>query len=154
MTPDNDLPTPTPQAHPPDPSPDDIGQPSPSSDSLVILLAEDNLSNVETFMSYLTYKKHQVIVATNGQEAIALAQEHNPDVILMDIHMPIVDGFEAIKTIRTLSTLKSVPIIALTALAMPGDQEKCLRVGADAYLSKPVRLKELNAMVTSLVRRH
>ncbi|NEQ54880.1 MAG: response regulator [Leptolyngbya sp. SIO3F4] len=118
----------------------------------LILLAEDNPSNVEMLVAFLTYKNHQVIIAKNGQEAIALANAYKPDVILMDIHMPVVDGFEAIREIRRMPSIGNTPIIALTALAMPGDHEQCLAVGANSYLSKPIGLKELDNTIKKIIK--
>ena len=108
-----------------------------------ILLAEDNETNVTTFTQYLTAKGFEIIVAGNGREAIEQAIKEKPDLILMDIQMPQVNGLEAIKVIRAEATVKDIPIIAVTALAMPGDLEKCLEAGANDYLSKPVSLKGL-----------
>ncbi|UKO96783.1 GAF domain-containing protein [Nostoc sp. UHCC 0870] len=116
-------------------------------EQLLILLAEDNQANIDTFSAYLTVRGYQVIVAKNGEEAINLAQEYKPNVILMDIQMPGIDGLEAIGRIRSISELVHIPIIALTALAMPGDREKCLAGGANEYLAKPVHLKELQATI-------
>lgn len=79
----------------------------------------------------------------DGQQAIALAKLHHPDLILMDIQMQVIDGMESIKQIRFDPDLVNIPIIALTALAMTGDREKCLAVGANEYLSKPIKLKAL-----------
>ncbi|MBD2435725.1 PAS domain S-box protein [Nostoc sp. FACHB-110] len=108
----------------------------------LILLAEDNEDNIFTLSTYLTAIGYRLILAKNGQEAIALADAQNPDLILMDIQMPGMDGLEAIKQIRLERNL-SMPIIALTALVMPGDREKCLAIGANSYLSKPIKLKQL-----------
>ncbi len=113
----------------------------------VILLAEDNESNIHTFSSYLTAKGYQLLLAANGWQAIELAQQAQPDLILMDIQMPGLDGIAAIKYLRQLSTWSQRPIIALTALAMAGDREKCLAAGADSYLAKPVKPKELHQMI-------
>lgn len=121
-----------------------------TSQGLLILLAEDHQSNIETFVSYLTYHKHRVIVAKDGIEAIDLTKQQHPDVILMDIHMPIMDGITAIRHIRKMPDIATIPIIALTALAMPGDKEKCLEIGADRYLSKPVKLKQLHDTIGEL----
>jgi CheY-like chemotaxis protein len=107
------------------------------------LLAEDNEANVETLSGYLEVKGYRVMVAHDGREALELAQQERPDVILMDIQMPGMDGLEAMRHIRRDGRLAGVPIIALTALAMPGDRETCLAAGANAYLSKPVNLKGL-----------
>jgi CheY-like chemotaxis protein len=108
-----------------------------------ILLAEDNEANVNTFSHYLNAKGYDIIVAGNGREAIELALKEVPDLILMDIQMPQVNGLEAIKEIRAAGSVKDIHIIAVTALAMPGDLEKCLEAGANDYLSKPVSLKGL-----------
>lgn len=108
-----------------------------------ILLVEDNESNVDILSQYLTSRGCQITIARNGSEGVSLAKETKPDVILMDIHMPIMNGFEAISTIRDDNELTSIPIIALTALAMPDDVERCLRVGANSYLSKPFRLADV-----------
>lgn len=111
--------------------------------SPLILLAEDNEDNISTFSSYLEAKGYRIVVAKNGQEAIDLTKAHHPELILMDIQMPGMDGLEAMRQIRVDPTLVDVPIIALTALAMTGDRERCLESGANHYLTKPVKLKQL-----------
>jgi PAS domain S-box-containing protein len=111
--------------------------------SPLILLAEDNKANILTFSSYLEAKGYRLVLAENGLEAIEITKSHCPDLILMDIQMPEMDGLEAIKQIRLNPDSATVPIIALTALAMPGDEEKCLAAGANEYLSKPIKLKKL-----------
>lgn len=108
-----------------------------------ILLAEDNAANIDAFTNYLTAKGYDMIVVHNGRDAVERARLEKPDLILMDIQMPHMNGLDAIREIRTEAALKQVPIIAVTALAMPGDEEKCLAAGANDYLSKPVSLKEL-----------
>ncbi|MBP0018576.1 MAG: response regulator [Cyanobacteria bacterium SBLK] len=110
-----------------------------------ILLVEDDLANITTLSSYLELKGYRLALAENGQEAIELARSLRPDLILMDIQMPVMDGLEAIKQIR--QEMKEIPIFALTALVMKGDRERCLEVGADEYLSKPLKLKMLNALI-------
>ena len=113
----------------------------------LILLAEDNEANIQTFKSYLTAIKYRVIIGRNGLEAVAQAKANLPDIILMDIQMPTMDGLEAIKQIRLDPSLINIPIIALTALVMEGDRESCLEAGANEYLSKPVKLRELNIII-------
>jgi PAS domain S-box-containing protein len=113
----------------------------------LILLAEDNEANISTFSSYLTAKGYNMVLAKNGQEAIDLTHSEHPNLILMDIQMPQVDGIQAITTIRRNPQLVGVPIIALTALAMEGDRERCLAAGANDYLAKPVQLKQLNQKI-------
>jgi CheY-like chemotaxis protein len=98
-------------------------------------------------MSYLEAHDFQVFLARNGLEAVQIAQQHQPDLILMDIQMPTMDGLEAIRQIRSEAATHSIPIIALTALAMPGDLERCIAAGANHYLAKPVKLKQLLELI-------
>jgi PAS domain S-box-containing protein len=118
-----------------------------------ILMAEDNQANIDSVCDYLTAKGYTLILAKNGQEAIDLAQMEQPDLILMDIQMPTMDGIEAIRRIRADQTIATIPILALTALAMEGDREKCLAAGANDYLCKPVRLRQLADAIQKLVSR-
>jgi PAS domain S-box-containing protein len=124
---------------------------SSHSSSHLVLLAEDNLANVATISSYLEAKGYRLICANNGQEAIDLTILHQPNLIVMDIQMPDLDGLEAIRQIRQRENFREIPIIALTALTMQGDRERCLEAGANEYLSKPVRLKNLHNLITSLL---
>ena len=127
-------------------------QPSSLKPAPLILLAEDNEANIAATSVYLQAKGYQLILAQDGQEAIDLAQAHSPDLILMDIQMPVVDGLTAIARIRQISTnLAKTPIIALTALAMEGDRDRCLAAGANDYLSKPVKLKQLTGLMDELL---
>jgi CheY-like chemotaxis protein len=113
----------------------------------LILLAEDNEANIMTLADYLEVKGYRVVVARTGSEAITLARKVSPDMIVMDMHMPELDGLEATRRIRADAELAHIPIIAVTALAMPGDRERCLAAGANAYLSKPFSLKALVSML-------
>jgi len=113
----------------------------------LVLLAEDNTANQEMLQAYLENKGYQIILAQDGHEAVAIAQSHQPDLILMDIQMPGMDGLEAIHHIRQIPPLVNTPIIALTALAMAGDRDRCLAAGANEYFSKPIQLK---ALVTAI----
>ena len=122
--------------------------------SPVILLAEDNEANTSTFLSYLEAKGYHILLAIDGQQAIDFAKAHHPNLILMDIQMPVIDGIEAIKQIRLNPDLVNTPIIALTSLAMAGDRERCLGAGASDYLSKPVKLKALDTMIKAWLRNH
>jgi len=114
-----------------------------------LLLAEDNEFNVSTFSDYLHAHGFNLVIARDGQQAIEMARIHAPDLILMDVQMPVVDGLEAIRVLRTIPSTALTPIIALTALAMTGDRERCLQAGADEYFSKPVGL---NSLVTAIHR--
>jgi len=122
-----------------------------SNDRGTILLAEDNEPNIMTLNEYLQDHGYTVLLARNGREALAKAEEKPPDIFLMDIQMPEMDGLEAIQRLRADSRFTSTPIIALTALAMPGDRERCLAAGANEYLSKPVSLKILRETIAGLL---
>jgi signal transduction histidine kinase len=112
-------------------------------DQPLVLLADDNEDNINTFLEYLEFQGYRVITARNGHETIERVKEERPDVILMDIQMPGMDGLEATRRIRADTTLPQIPVIALTALTMPGDRERCLEAGANEYLSKPVSPRTL-----------
>ena len=99
------------------------------------------------FSSYLEAKGYRILLAIDGQQAIDLAKAEHPDLVLMDIQMPVIDGIEAIKQIRLDPNLVNIPIIALTALAMADDRDRCLAAGANEYLSKPIKLKSLDQMI-------
>lgn len=90
---------------------------------------------------------YQVIEAVNGQEGLELAEREQPDLILMDLSLPVMDGWEATRRLKAHDELKSIPIIALTAHAMVGDEEKALAAGCDDYLAKPLDEKQLYAKV-------
>jgi PAS domain S-box-containing protein len=110
---------------------------------ITVLLAEDNEVNLHTMSEYLETKGYRVVAARDGIEAIERARKERPDVILMDIQMPRMDGLEATQRLRADPKLGDTPIIALTALVMPGDRERCLEAGVNEYLSKPVSFKHL-----------
>jgi CheY-like chemotaxis protein len=120
---------------------------SSNSQGPVVLLVEDNETLIETVVDYLQNKGYRLIVAQDGENAIEQATLKQPDLILMDIQMPGMDGLEATRRLRADATLVAIPIIALTALAMPGDRERCLEAGANEYLSKPVSLKRLVSVI-------
>ena len=117
----------------------------------LILLAEDNETNIITMTSYLSAKGYQILCAKNGQEAIAMAVSSQPDLILMDVQMPVMDGLEAMRQMRQLPSLANTPIIALTALAMTGDRDRCIKAGANEYLTKPVKLRLLTQTIQNLL---
>jgi CheY-like chemotaxis protein len=134
-------------------SPDNAPHPptSPSPQLPTVLIAEDSEFNIETFSNYLLAKGYRVITARNGEEAIERAQENKPDIILIDLHMPVMGGLEAIRHFRMDQNLKTIPIIAITALVIPGGKEKCLAAGADEYFSKPVSLRKLSELFEKLL---
>jgi PAS domain S-box-containing protein len=118
-----------------------------------ILLAEDHAANVLTIGEYLEDHGYEVIIAHDGLKAIEKAQETTPEIILMDIQMPAMNGLDAMRHLRANPRFKSTPIIALTALAMPGDRERCLEAGANEYMSKPVSLKKLLHTIKEMLGR-
>ena len=135
-----------------DPLPDTSGPGDPLQKPRV-LLVDDNESNLEMLSTYLRIKGCEVLVARSGAGAIDLAREQPPDIILMDVQMPEMDGLETTRRLRTDRALRRTPIIALTALVMPGDREQCLAAGMDDYLGKPIGLKELYRRVIHWISR-
>ena len=119
----------------------------------LVLLAEDNEMNIESISGYLQMKGFRLAIARNGVEAVQSATTETPDVILMDVQMPEMDGLEATKQLRATGDTSNVPIIALTALAMPGDRERCLAAGANYYLAKPVNLKNLVMTINQIIQK-
>ena len=116
-----------------------------------ILLAEDNEAAIETIRDFLEFNGFEVAVARDGVAAVALAKDDVPDLILMDIQMPRMDGLEAMRQLRADLKFQKVPILALTALAMQDDLKKCIVAGADKYISKPVRLQNLLCQIQELL---
>ncbi len=108
-----------------------------------VLIVEDTHTVASLMQEYLENKGYEVYVAHNGLEGVTLAKKKLPDLILMDVMMPVMDGMEATRQIRTDPSLEKIPVIALTALAMPGDRERCFAAGMSDYLSKPIQFKEL-----------
>ncbi|MBK5277142.1 MAG: response regulator [Desulfuromonadales bacterium] len=112
-----------------------------------ILIVEDNENNRSLFRDVLTFHGYQVSVASDGQEGVALARELMPDLILMDIQMPGMDGMTAGGILKGDPATSRLKIIALTSFAMRGDLEKFLEAGFDGYLSKPISTRELPDLV-------
>jgi two-component system, cell cycle response regulator DivK len=108
-----------------------------------ILLVEDNEMNRDMLSRRLIRRGYEVILATNGQEGLALAKSSGPDLILMDLSLPTIDGWEATRQIKSSVSTAAIPIIALTAHAMSGDKEQALAVGCDDYDTKPIEFERL-----------
>lgn len=113
-----------------------------------ILVVEDNPDNMTLIVDVLTSLNYEIVQALNGQEGIDKAQEVEPDLILMDLSLPLVDGWTATSRIKANPALKSTPVIALTAHALTGDREKALAAGCDDYLTKPLKLDRLIEKLT------
>lgn len=110
-----------------------------------ILVVEDNEDNRRIIRDLLTSVGYELIEAADGLEGAAMAQHHLPDLILMDIQLPVMDGYEATRRIRAIPGLTDVPIIAVTSYALSGDEVKARRAGCDGYIAKPFSPRELLA---------
>jgi two-component system, cell cycle response regulator DivK len=108
-----------------------------------ILVVEDNEKNMKLFRDVLVATGYRTLEATTGSEAVDLASEHTPDLVLMDIQLPDLDGVQALGRLRADPRTAGIPVLALTAQAMHGDRERFLAAGFDGYLSKPVDVREL-----------
>ena len=108
-----------------------------------ILLVEDNEMNRDMLSRRLMRKGYEVVMALDGQQAVELAASEKPDLILMDMSLPVLDGWEATRRIKAAAATRAIPVIALTAHAMSGDREKALEAGCDDYDTKPIELPRL-----------
>jgi CheY-like chemotaxis protein len=113
-----------------------------------ILVVEDNEMNMKLFRDVLTATGYRTLEATTGAQAVELAAEHAPELVLMDIQLPDIDGVEALSRLRADERTASIPVLALTAQAMEGDRERFLDSGFDGYISKPVNVIELVDVVS------
>jgi len=116
-----------------------------------VLLVEDNEMNRDMLSRRLERKGFSVVFALDGQAAVNLANSERPDLILMDMSLPVMDGWEATRQIKANAKLKAIPIIALTAHAMSGDREKALKVGCEEYDTKPVDFPRLIDKINALL---
>lgn len=121
-------------------------------DSVKILLVDDDERNIFALSAYLKAKKYKVDTAHDGRECLDKLKNNEFDLILLDMMMPVMDGFETLRVMREDELLKTKKVIALTALAMKGDMERCLDAGANDYCTKPVDIdvliKKINALLT------
>lgn len=117
-----------------------------------ILLVEDNEMNRDMLSRRLERRGYKVVMAEDGAVGVAMARSENPDLILMDMSLPIVDGWEATRQIKSAPETRSIPVIALTAHAMAGDEEKALAAGCNDYETKPVDLPKLLAKIDALLQ--
>ena len=116
-----------------------------------ILLVEDNEMNRDMLARRLERKGFEVVIAIDGRAGIDIASSSNPDIILMDLSLPVIDGWEATRQIKANPATQSIPVIALTAHAMAGDEQKALEAGCDDYDTKPVNLNSLLDKIESLL---
>lgn len=118
-----------------------------------VMVVEDNEKNRKLMRVVLKAKGYNVIEAATGEEALNILRNQKPDIILMDIQLPGIDGITLIKQIKGTPTLKDTPIIAVTAYAMKGDEEKIMEAGCDAYVSKPINTQELPLIVEKYIKK-
>jgi len=117
-----------------------------------ILIVDDNQDSRELVVKVLKNKGYEMIEATDGEEAIEKAVGERPDLILLDISIPKLDGYEVTRRLKSREEFKETPIVALTAHAMKGDRAKALEVGCEGYISKPINIRELPDQVKSYLR--
>lgn len=118
-----------------------------------ILLVEDNEMNRDMLSRRLVKRGYEVVIAVDGEEGVARARSESPDLILMDMSLPVVDGWEATRRIKADPATREIPVIALTAHAMAGDEEKARRAGCDDFDTKPVELTRLLSKLEALVKK-
>jgi CheY-like chemotaxis protein len=119
-----------------------------------VLVVEDNEDNLDMISRRLQRRGFEIVVARNGEEGVQMAHEQQPDLVLMDIDLPIMDGYEATRQIKASPTTQHIPVVALTANAMVGDMEKTLAAGCDAYESKPVDFPHLMETLQRFLNGH
>jgi two-component system, cell cycle response regulator DivK len=116
-----------------------------------ILLVEDNEMNRDMLSRRLIRNGHEVSIAIDGQQGVDMALAQLPDLILMDMSLPVIDGWEATRRVRANDATRGIPVIALTAHAMAGDREKAMEAGCDDYDTKPVEITRLLSKITTLL---
>jgi len=117
-----------------------------------VLIVEDNEKNMKLVRDILQHKGHATLEATNGEEGVRMAIAHRPGLILMDIHLPGIDGIEALRRIRSDPVLAAIPAVAITASVMPEEQRQIGSSGFDAFVSKPISLKPFVATVDRFLK--
>jgi two-component system, cell cycle response regulator DivK len=118
-----------------------------------VLLVEDNEANRDMLSRRLARRGYEISIATDGRQGIAAAQAEQPDLILMDMNLPEIDGWEATRLLKSQSTTRHIPVIALTAHAMVSDRQRALEAGCDDYDTKPVELSRLLSKIAALIER-
>ncbi|MBG0798071.1 response regulator [Methylocystis sp. L43] len=117
-----------------------------------ILLVEDNEMNRDMLSRRLRRNGYEVVIAIDGQQGVDMAAAESPDLILMDMSLPVIDGWEAARRVRENEATRRIPVIALTAHAMAGDREKAIEAGCDDYDTKPVEITRLLGKITALIQ--
>ncbi|TAN44264.1 MAG: response regulator [Nitrospirae bacterium] len=116
-----------------------------------ILIVEDNEKNRKLFKLVLGSIGHELLLAENGEEGIKTAEDERPELILMDIQMPVMDGISALKALKAADETRDIPVVALTSYAMKGDRERLLDIGFTAYMAKPIDVDKFKKMVGEIL---
>jgi CheY-like chemotaxis protein len=119
-----------------------------------ILIVEDNPQNMKLVLMTLESRGYEIIKATDGEEALKVAEKERPDLILMDIQLPKMDGLEVTRRLKQMPAFSHIPIIAITAHAMKGDEQKIAEAGCNAYITKPFSTRELPKLVAKMLEQH
>ena len=118
----------------------------------LVLIVEDTPDNRDIYRTILEFAHHAVLEAVNGEEGLRLVRERRPDIVIMDVTMPVMDGLEATRRLKGDPETSAIPVLVLTAHARAGDRDDAVQAGADAYLSKPCAPKDVLAAVERLLR--
>jgi two-component system cell cycle response regulator DivK len=116
-----------------------------------ILLVEDDSTNRDIISRYLMLLGYQIVIARDGMQAVTMAQTERPNLILMDMRLPVLDGWEATRRIKAMPATRTIPIVALTAYAMEDERRRCLAAGCDDYETKPVEFPRLLAKIRAIL---
>ena len=122
--------------------------------SEVVLVVEDDSKSRKLVRDLLTFKGYEIIEAETGEEGVGLAQERRPNLILMDIRLPGIDGIQALERLRAEVATQGIPVMAMTASVMSGDRQRVLDAGFDGFQSKPIKIRDFVAAVEQLLERH
>ena len=120
---------------------------------MTILLADDNLPSRELMREILEASGHLIVEAANGRDALDLIRQNQPELVFLDLQMPVLDGFSVIRELRTDVRFRRLPVVAVTASAMLGDRERAIAAGFDSYIAKPIHLGEVREQVRLLSSR-
>ncbi|HUX36657.1 MAG TPA: response regulator [Rectinemataceae bacterium] len=117
-----------------------------------ILVCEDNEVNVVLLRDILAVDGYEILEAADGRTGVSLAEETEPDLIIMDIQMPLMNGYDAMRALRENPATRKIPILAITSFAMVGDRERAMKAGADEYISKPIDTRNIRGLVRRMLR--
>jgi two-component system cell cycle response regulator DivK len=140
------------QMAPPEPSPI-VPERNPASDRKCVLIVEDNPLNMKLFSAMIASQGYDVLQAADGHQGLAMAQQHRPDLVIMDVQLPGMSGLEVAQTLKADDNTRGIRIIATTAYALSDDEQKIIENGCDAYMAKPIAITEFLELIDSLMTR-